>query len=245
VVAVLNAQGRADIVLVCEHSSNYIPDSFDGLGLTPDARSSHAAWDPGAEAVASAMAWALDAPLVVSRVSRLVYDCNRPPEAPDAMPARSEIHNVPGNANLSPEQRQARVRLYYEPFRETLARTLADRPNASVVTLHSFTPVYLGVTRSVEIGLLHDADARLVDALLETAPRHTCRDVRRNAPYGPQDGVTHTLRVHALPEGRRNVMIEIRNDLIRTEAQQQDMARCLSGWVTEALAETEGMPCGA
>ena len=38
--------------------------------------------------------------------------------------------------------------------------------------------------------------------------------VKRNEPYGPQDGVCHTLNLHAGARGLAYAMIEIRNDLI-------------------------------
>jgi predicted N-formylglutamate amidohydrolase len=239
VARVVNADGAAAIVLVCEHASHAIPAHLNDLGMTGPALTSHAAWDPGAAPVAQAMADRLDAPLVMSCISRLVYDCNRPPEAPDAMPARSEIFDVPGNADLDDVARQERTRTYYTPVRDLLARTLAAKPGAAVVTVHSFTPVYRGQRRAVEIGVLHDSDSRLADAMLRTAGDFSAHDVRRNAPYGPQDGVTHTLKLHALPEGRRNVMLEIRNDLVRTAAEQQAMAAMLADWVGAALARSE------
>ena len=52
--------------------------------------------------------------------------------------------------------------------------------------------------------------------MLDVAPDCTEMKTALNEPYGPDDGVTHTLREHALPEGMLNVMIEIRNDLIGT-----------------------------
>jgi predicted N-formylglutamate amidohydrolase len=59
---------------------------LENLGLGPAELEAHIAWDIGAEAVARALSAKLDASLVLQRYSRLVYDCNRPPEAPDAMP---------------------------------------------------------------------------------------------------------------------------------------------------------------
>jgi predicted N-formylglutamate amidohydrolase len=109
--------------------------------------------------------------------------------------------------------------------------------------VHSFTPVYHGVARSVEIGLLHDKDARLTDAMLACAASNTTHVVERNQPYGPKDGVTHTLKEHALPHNRPNVMIEIRNDLIATEQAQKAMATMLSAWLTEAMAPTDTDQC--
>jgi predicted N-formylglutamate amidohydrolase len=48
--------------------------------------------------------------------------------------------------------------------------------------------------------------------------------VRRNEPYGPEDGVTHTLNLHGGRRGLLNAMIEIRNDLITEEAGQSAWA---------------------
>lgn len=242
-VRVMRPGGESSVVLVCEHASAHIPDRFDGLGLSPEARRSHIAWDPGALAVAEAMSDSLDAVLVAGRVSRLVYDCNRPPEAPDAMPARSETFDIPGNADLSPEARAARVHAYYVPFRQTLARQIAAKPDPVLVTIHSFTPVFHGQPRSEEIGIVHDSDRRLADAVLDAAAGQDKFQVARNAPYGPEHGVTHTLREHALRAGHRNVMIELRNDLIETPAAQREMADILAGWVSAAMAKTTAAPC--
>jgi len=242
VVRVSRSDGQSPVVLVCEHASLHIPAELNGLGLDEAARRSHAAWDIGALGVAKAMSRRLDAALVASAVSRLAYDCNRPPEAPDAIPAESEVFAIPGNADLTPAERRRRIEAYYEPFRDALAAETARRVDPVIVTIHSFTPVYHGVARAVEIGVLHDADSRLADAMLDVvkladakldvADRYV---VQRNAPYGPEDGVTHTLKLHALPAGRLNVMIEIRNDLIRSEAAQQAMAGTLSAWLATAL----------
>ena len=245
VAELLNATGQAQILLVCEHASNFIPSHLESLGLSDDDLISHAAWDPGALAVATKMAQFLDAPLVTSRISRLVYDCNRPPTADDAMPERSEVIDVPGNAGLTKVDQQTRIDAYYMPFRTLLARTIETREVTALVTIHSFTPVYQGQPRSVEIGLLHDADTRLADAMLESAATQGAHDVQRNAPYGPKDGVTHTLKEHALPLGISNVMIEVRNDLIRDAAKQEEMALLLSRWVRSALDAPKVAQCKA
>lgn len=236
-VLTVNADGSSSIVLVCEHASSYIPAHFDTLGLSEADRKSHAAWDPGAMAVAESVASHLDAPLIASGVSRLVYDCNRPPSSEDAMPACSEIIKVPGNQNLSPAERADRTEAVYRPFHATLHRMISLTTDPVIVTLHSFTPVYHGLRRVVEIGVLHDSDTRLADALLDLAPQHTTMNVQRNAPYGPEHGVTHTLREHGVKNGHLNVMLEIRNDLIATAEQQEKMAALISGWIAAACAQ--------
>ncbi|QYX58663.1 N-formylglutamate amidohydrolase [Roseovarius sp. SCSIO 43702] len=216
----VNTDGAGPAVILCEHASNRFPPAFGTLGLSEDDRQSHAAWDPGARAVALGLSRALDAPLVASTVSRLVYDCNRPPDAPTAMPAQSEKIAVPGNAGIDPAAQQARIDAVYTPFTRAVTdllarRRAAGRPTA-LVTIHSFTPVFNDRPRAVELGILHDSDTRLADAMLDMAHALPHRRIERNAPYGPQDGVTHSLALHALPNALPNVMIEIRNDLLQT-----------------------------
>ena len=224
-----NPAAASPVLIVCEHASNHIPDAFRGLGLADDVAVSHVAWDPGAGRVAEHLAELLDASCLSSRVSRLVYDCNRPPDAPDAIPAKSEIYRIPGNEGLTSDERARRVASYYLPFKQALEEAIARLPAGGVlVTVHSFTPVYFGKQRDVELGILHDADSRLADAMLAVLPQCCDLEVRRNDPYGPQDGVTHTLKQHGLPRGLLNVMIEIRNDLLRSDEQCSAIARMLA-----------------
>ncbi|GGX51164.1 N-formylglutamate amidohydrolase [Tateyamaria omphalii] len=236
VVQITRGDAASPVVLVCEHASHLIPDEFDNLGLPEAAKRSHIAWDPGAHEVASHMSQHLQAVLVESKISRLVYDCNRPPEAPDAMPARSEAFAIPGNEGLTKQDRAQRAQAFYDPFRRSLATQINARKCPVIITIHSFTPVYNGTVRDVEIGILQDDDGRLADAFLNAAPRHTDLRVQRNAPYGPEHGVTHTLKTHAVPQRHLNVMIEIRNDLIATESAQLEMATLFSRWAVDALA---------
>ena len=241
-VDVLNAQATSPVVLVCEHASAFIPSRFQDLGLVSEALNSHVAWDPGAMDLAEQIAARLDAVLIAAKTSRLVYDCNRPPDAPDAMRVRSEVFDVPGNVGLTATQKMDRVATYYEPFRRTVTEVMGERTDPVLITVHSFTPVFHGQTRDVEIGVLHDSDARLADALLSNGKMPPMQ-VRRNEPYGPNDGVTHTLKEHALPHGHLNAMLEVRNDLIADAKSQTAMADLLSNWVEDALAKTGASAC--
>ncbi|WP_454849944.1 N-formylglutamate amidohydrolase [Rhizobium binxianense] len=231
--------GRSPVLLVCEHASNTLPAHFGNLGLSEEALSSHIAWDPGALAVARAMSQALDATLVYQRFSRLIYDCNRPPDSPGAMPETSEIYAVPGNRNLTAEERRARTEGLYVPFHDAMRALIRERrargQDSVIVTIHSFTPVYNGRERAVELGILHDADSRLADRMLAAAAGAQLYRTERNEPYGPQDGVTHTLVLHGIPNGLRNVMIEVRNDLIADDAGQGVMADYLAGLLQLSL----------
>ena len=243
-VAVENVNATGAVVLVCEHASSTLPAAAGTLGLSAEALSSHIAWDPGALAVSRLLSVKLDALLVYQRFSRLVYDCNRPPESPAAMPEKSEIYEIPGNQDLSVAERYARTAAIYVPFHDRISAELARRSGQGranvVVTVHSFTPVYFGQKRAVEIGILHDKDSRIADAMLAGAAKSGRFRVERNSPYGPEDGVTHTLRLHALPAGHANVMIEVRNDLITNSVDQEVMADYLAGLIADAVSVIEG-----
>jgi predicted N-formylglutamate amidohydrolase len=233
----VNGDGRSPYVLICEHASNRLPRTLGMLGLPQSELVRHIAWDLGAEQVARRLSRLMDAPLMLQRYSRLAYDCNRPPDAADAMPEISETTDIPGNRNLSPAAKLARIREIYRPFHGAITDLLDGRAAAGVrsmvVSIHSFTPVYKGERRTVELGILHDQDARLSRKLITSFPGV---DARLNEPYGPTDGVLHTLTLHAAPRQLRRVMIEMRNDLIADGRGQDEWAGRLSASLDRAAA---------
>lgn len=227
------------VVLVCEHASNAFPAAWGTLGLTPDLQQAHIAWDIGALGLARGLAQRMTATLVHAPVSRLIYDLNRAPHQPGAMPARSEVHDVPGNQTLTPQDRAARMDAAYLPFHHGLHRVLMQRLARGitpvVITIHSFTPVYFGANRAVEFGVIHDADPALATAIVAEARARTDLRCALNEPYSVADDVTHTLRLHATPYALPNAMLEVRNDLITTPAQQDSMADMLAPVLVAAL----------
>jgi predicted N-formylglutamate amidohydrolase len=187
--------------------------------------------------------------LVAARISRLIYDCNRPPDAPGAMADRSEVFEIPGNHGLDAAARVARTEAVYLPFHTALAgqlaRMLARGLRPALVTVHSFTPAWFGKPRAVEFGVIHDADPSLAEAVVAVARRRTSLATELNQPYSAADGVAHTLKLHATPYGLPHAMLEIRNDLIATPFAQASMADSLAPVLTEALqalgAERKGV----
>ena len=225
--------GSAPFVLLCEHASLHIPNEFNRLGIDSETATSHAAWDIGALDVASALSDLLDAPLVAGGVSRLVYDCNRPLEAPDAMPAKSEIFAVPGNEGLSDAERKNRFGLIHNLFHNTaaeLVRTQRERVGdaLTILTIHSFTPIYHGGHREVEIGFLFDKTAAFSEQMQSIEAAEGTYKTALNEPYDATDGVTYSLRKHGEDHGLDSTMIEIRNDLINTKDKAITMANHLS-----------------
>lgn len=236
-----NRAGSSDIILICEHASSDIPAAWGDLGVSDKARFSHIAWDPGALDVAKSLSRLLDACLVYAPVSRLVYDLNRAPDQDSAMPAQSEIYEIPGNRSISAEERARRTHLIYVPFHDDLhieiARRIAMGRRPVLVTIHSFTPVYYGKQREVEFGIIHDTEDRLAVQVLNHAPSGV--KAALNEPYSAADGVTHTLRLQANPYRLMNVMLEIRNDLIATPQSAEAFAKGLAPCLTAALESVQ------
>jgi predicted N-formylglutamate amidohydrolase len=242
IAVVENAGGDGPFVIVCEHASNFIPVQFAKLGLSEADLQRHIAWDPGALGVARTLARELDAPLVSCAVSRLVIDCNRDPLVFDAITALSEGTVIPGNADLSAEERRARVSQVYEPFHASLADVVAAkraRGPVAVVGIHSFTPVYNGTQRPWHIGILYDRDDSLSAPMLTALRKDASIVVGANEPYSPGDRVYHTLDRHGQSQGLASVMIEIRNDLLATAAQEQDWGMKLAS-ILKGIAIRDG-----
>lgn len=238
VVELLNPCERPAFILLCEHAANFIPAEFNDLGVDEATLNSHAAYDLGALALAKLLTKKLNAPLIAQKVSRLLYDCNRPPSEASAMPVKSEIYEISGNVGLTQTQRNERTERFYEPFHNlcetVIQHELDDDNQAIIVTIHSFTRHYFGKDRNTEIGILHDDDHRFADAMLELAANDDQFKFERNEPYGPQDGVTHSLKEYAQPHGLHNVMIEVRNDLLADAQQQNNVAEKLATYLLAA-----------
>lgn len=240
-VAVMGAEGRGPFVVLCEHASCFFPPSLGHLGLSERAWESHVAWDPGALDVAKRLSHRLDAPLVAGAMSRLVYDCNRPPEAPDCIPDKSEIHDVPGNRGLSAADHHARFVQVHEPFHDAVDAVFAARGGQAVtlVTVHTFTPDYHGARRALEIGYLFHSDGQIAQAAVALEHAAGLHRTALNAPYDASDGVTYSLRKHGDARGLQSVMIEVRNDLVDTPARAEAMADHLVRILVTAIRQAD------
>jgi predicted N-formylglutamate amidohydrolase len=226
-----NRDGGGRFVILCDHASNFIPPEYASLGLGATERTAHIAWDPGAIEVARELARKLDAPLVYATVSRLVVDCNRPPDAPDLIAATSETTAIPGNAAVSDAERRRRIGTVHAPYHAAIDKLIGERVaagrGAALIAIHSYTPIYRGVPRPWEVGVIFDRDRRIADPLIAALKTEGLK-VGVNEPYSPADRVYYTLARHAEARGLAPAMIEIRNDLIASADQQRDWARLLA-----------------
>jgi len=214
-VMLTNGQARSPVVLVCEHAGVEVPASLSNLGLSAAELHRHIGWDIGAYAVALRLAERLDAPLVAQRYSRLVYDCNRPPQAPDSIPEISESTRIPGNIGISAEARQKRIDTLFKPFDKALATLFGNTPRRAAFSIHSFTPVFHGHQRPWHAGFLSRSDQSTASKLLGSIQtRDPNLTIELNVPYQIDDQSDWFIPQYAEQLGLAHTLVEIRHDLI-------------------------------
>ena len=234
----IHEEGRASRWLItCDHASNAVPPEIGGgsLGLAPEDMARHIAWDPGAAGVSLALADALGAPAILGNFSRLVIDPNRGEDDPTLIMPLYDGTIVPGNRHLDAAERERRLEAYYRPYHRAVERLAARRDDTIFVAIHSYTRQLRGRDpRPWHIGVLYGKDARFALPLLERLRAEPDLCVGENEPYGGHlDG--DSVDRHAIGPGRLNVLIEIRNDLIETPAQQRAWGTRLAPILEEVL----------
>src|SRR6476620_9112492 len=231
-VTVRHEEGSSPFLLVAHHAGNIMPRALGRLGIAPAECEQHTAWDIGIAGLGRLLADALDATLIQQNYSRLVIDCNRPPDVVASIPEMSELTPIPGNVGLSEADRVARVREIFAPYHERIAAALERRRLAGratvLIALHSFTPVFKGVARPWHAGVMYNRDPRFprqVLALLQNEPGLIVGD---QEPYVVSDTTDYTIPVHGERRGLPHVLIEIRQNLIADAAGQRAWARILA-----------------
>jgi predicted N-formylglutamate amidohydrolase len=234
---ILRPQGQGPILFVCDHASNAIPALHGNLGLSEDQRADHIAWDPGAAGLTQGLSDALDCPAILAQASRLLIDCNRHPDAIDAIAAISEATPIPGNTDLTQAQIAARIAAYHTPFHTAIEQTCArlGPQIRAMVALHSYVPVFHGQQRPWHLGLVYSADRRMADAVKAGLSVDPALVIGDNEPYSGQDRFYYTLNRHAQAHGLPCLMIEMRNDLIKNASDQAAWAKILAPMLNTAL----------
>lgn len=243
-LAVINTDGAAPAVLICDHGGNAVPSRLADLGLDRAARDRHIAWDIGIAEVGRGLAQRLDAPLVLPAYSRLVIDLNRDPEDPTAICVISDRSVVPGNRNLTASDRASRIAEIFLPYHDAVARRIdghvAQGRRPVLISLHSFTPVIAGWgherhERPWHIGVLFDRDESLAQPLLAALRARGDLVVGENQPYSARNGHGFSLAHHGESRGLPHVEVEIRQDLIADAAGAARLAGILAETLTPLL----------
>jgi len=183
------AGGDLGIIITCEHGGNRIPEQYRIYfsGRHDLVRSSRA-YDPGAMEMARAAATAFSAPLLASRVTRLLVDLNRALSHP-------ELHDE-AVRQASKEERDGILNTYYHPYRkqaeDLVAKSIERYGRVLHLACHSFEHEPT-TTREADIGLLYDRRREPEKLLCERwqadmAERDQRLSIRRNYPSRSEGG---------------------------------------------------------
>lgn len=227
-------------LITCDHATNHVPDWINGgdLGLPVEDMARHIAYDVGAAGVTRHLAAAMNSPAILSRFSRLVIDPNRGEDDPTLLMRLYDGTIIPANRHADANEKEKRLVRLHRPYHAAYTEIAARSADTVICAVHSFTPQLRGrPPRPWEVGVLYAGDDRLARPFIDG-----CRAqgwcVGDNEPYSghlPGDAVDR----HALKQGRPNVLIEVRNDLISDDAGQALWAQRLAPILTKALAQTE------
>jgi len=219
--------GTSSLLIHCDHGGNRVPSRLHNLGLTCDALERHVGWDIGAGTVSRQLAEHMNASAVIARYSRLVIDVNRAVGEAEAIPETSDGIRIPENTGLSPDAAQRRVDALFWPYHTAIDAELARIKSLGrtpiMLSVHSFTPALLrraaAQPRPWHCGVMFSRDRRLGNHLIAALRAVPGMVVGVNEPYS---GITHgyCMKVHGLAQGLPHAQIEIRQDLICTDAGQ-------------------------
>ncbi len=227
-------------LVLCDHASNAIPPEFGTLGLAADQLERHIAYDIGAAWLSRRLAARLHCPALLTSFSRLLIDPNRGLDDPTLVMRLSDGAIIPGNARLDDSGVADRVDRFYRPYDEAIATAVRAGLDhgcpPAIISVHSFTPFWKGALRPWHVGLLWDRDATLTEPLFKALRADPDLIVGDNEPYAgflEGDTIDRHATCHELP----NVLIELRQDLIATQADAEAWADRLADMLEPVLAD--------
>lgn len=221
------------LVLTCEHASNHLPHPWAWPDEDRHLVDDHWAWDPGAADLTRALAGEFGCGAVLSRFSRLLVDPNRQVDSPTLFRQVADGQAVGLNRHVA--DREERITGFYLPYHAAADAMIGHSSGASVLGMHSFTPVYEGTPRQVEIGVLYDVDEEAAHVWTEVLRGLGWR-VELNEPWSGRAGLMYSPQRHATAHGRQAIELEIRQDISTDPARRQELVEGLAAaaeaWVS-------------
>ncbi len=224
---VLNQKSVGRFIFSCEHAANNLPPNIHSSVEDKHFLQTHWGWDIGAENVTRHLIQALDSQGILSTYSRLWIDLNRSLTRTDLIRLETEGHPLSFNQNLSPAEHEQRLQEVYKPFHaayNTLVeeRCQHDQP-VILISIHSFTPIWNGSVRTMDIGVLFD-ECEDLGTKLAGLLREEDLFVELNSPYTGRGGLMYSVE----DKGRRHrcphLELEINQALICTPERQAFIA---------------------
>lgn len=225
------------IVVTCEHAGNDVPPHFRPLFHdAAEVLKSHRGWDPGALSIAQGISERINAPLFYCTTTRLLVEVNRSLDQPDLFSKWSSC--------LSHTERKKLVAEIYTPYREQVEATIRELSKEYFVlhlSIHSFTPVFDGIPRKTDLGILFDPERpserkfsqAWKESLEEKLPG---KNVQFNLPYhGTSDGFTTYLRTQFPDAQYAGIELEVNQKYLQDLVTAKSCESQLTNSVAELL----------
>ncbi len=238
----ISGDNACGLLLLGDHAGKELPGEYNSLGLPESEFSRHIASDIGTRALVKGLAERLGAPAILARFSRLLIDPNRGEEDPTLIMQISDRAIIP--ENVGPEnvgiddlECEKRLNTYYRPYHDAVSAQL-DLMGASgripvILSVHSYTHAWRGISRPWHVGILWDKDPRFAVPVIEGLRHSGDLVVGDNEPYkGSLRG--DTMYRHGTKRGLAHALIEVRQDLILDDTGVSD-------WVWRVASIIEGI----
>ena len=228
-----NLTSVQNLLVTVEHAGNEIPDDLGDLGLSPEDRLRHISYDIGIKGVALRLSSLTSFRCILSRYSRLVVDLNRPKESPECIREESDGTKIPGNINLTLEEKVERLKKYHSPFHDLITRTLNEIKPKVLLSLHSFTPKLNeeNKIRPWHCGVLYDTSLSLGKSCIDFLQQKESLIVGDNQPYRIEKDGDYTIPKHGDDRHIPAILIEIRQDLIEAKSGQEKWAKIIMSMI--------------
>jgi predicted N-formylglutamate amidohydrolase len=217
-------------LFTCEHASN----EMHGIAWQDGDRpyiDDHWGWDIGAADVVRALSMRTRSAGVLSNFSRLLVDPNRTLDSDTLIVTEVDGHALSFNAQLDDDERARRTRELFDGFHQAIDDAVRTRKEHEepfrMVSVHSFTPVFMGHRRVMEIGVLYDDHEAEAQALAHAIAAEGFTVVE-NEPYSGRSGMMASVQRHGRGNDLVHVELEIRNDLLRVASSAADVGERLA-----------------
>lgn len=251
------------VIISCEHAGSRVPQSLHNLGMPSQFGFGdvHYGCDLGAKPLFVALCHELRANGISSEISRAVADVNRPKDAPTFSAAIQDGVPIPANASLTEGEKDVRYQEISVPYHSKLLEMIKDLnteySSGILISLHtmerrlscdSFGQPCNGVDRP-EMAILYDPTneelaRNLYESWKDTFIEGQMIRVGMNEPYSGDRrhpmvrGTVIDLYHEVLP----TVIIEVRNDLLKSPEQIQAWSKILADGIRQARPDLFARP---
>jgi len=226
------------MVFLCEHATPWVP-GWEPTAADRELLEAHWGWDIGAADLARDLISRTRSCGVLSRFSRLICDPNRDPGEASFVVEEIDGQRISFNLSTDARERARRRAAYFDPYHaaidETLRARIAHESTFGLCSVHSFTPVYRGDPRSLEVGVLFDVHGDYARRLAEQIAKEGFATAL-NEPYSGEEGLIYAARRHGREYDLTYVELEVRQDLIATPEKASEVGSRIAAAFTRCAA---------